>query len=152
MTSTSSLSSFGTSISAYNFECFLQVYLVTNDPLHAGHVQGTYRSAINYRIAQLIATNVFVMVTVWRENAAVVYIERAFETKMSVTLSKEQAAVLLPLLPNLAGLVAAAQPAVTANSDGVHQQEPSYSVSEMFEKKKKNTRSTFAQNYLLVSP
>ena len=91
------------------------------------------------------------MVTVWRENAAVVYIERAFETKMSVTLSKEQAAVLLPLLPNLAGLVAAAQPAVTANSDGVHQQEPSYSVSEMFEKKKKNTRSTFAQNYLLVS-
>lgn len=90
------------------------------------------------------------MVTVWRESVTIVRIRRGFETKMSVTLSKEQAAVLLPLLPNLAGLVAAAQPG-TANGGGVQQQEPSYSISEMFEKKKKNTRSTFAQNYLLVS-
>ena len=66
---------------------------------------------------------------------------------MSVTLTKEQAAILLPLLPNLAGLVTAAQPEETAKGG----EEPSYSISEMFEKKKKNSRSTIAQNYLLVS-
>ena len=70
---------------------------------------------------------------------------------MSVTLTKEQAAILLPLLPNLAELVTAAQPEETVKGGEAQQEEPSYSISEMFEMKKKNTRSTIAQNYLLVS-
>lgn len=68
---------------------------------------------------------------------------------MLVTLMKEQAVMLLPLLPKLAGF-ATTQPD-TMNGDEYLQQEASYSISDMFTKKKKNARSTTAQNYLLVS-
>ena len=65
---------------------------------------------------------------------------------MSVTLTKEQALILLPLLPNLAGLVTSQQGAT--NGDECTQPEALYSVSDKFVK---NSCSTAAQNYLLVS-
>ena len=61
---------------------------------------------------------------------------------MSVTLTKEQAEILLPLLPTLASRPQPAQSEVEVV--------PRYSVDEMFVKKK-NSRCTPAQNYLLVS-
>ena len=90
----------------------------------------------------------FVMVTTWRENVAAGRIER----KMAVTLTKEQASMLLPLLPNLAGLIASQtlSKAATTNSGEYTQSEALYSISDMFSKKK-NSCSTAAQNYLLVS-
>ena len=91
----------------------------------------------------------FVMVTTWRENVAAGHIER----KMAVTLTKEQASMLLPLLPNLAGLIASqtSSKAATTNGGEYTQSEALYSISDMFSKKKKNSCSTAAQNYLLVS-
>ena len=77
-----------------------------------------------------------------------------------VTLSKEQAAILLPLLPSLAGTLAQpeAQPEAQKslssapstdvdNVEGIQQ----YTNAEMFTRKRKNARSTSAQNHLLVS-
>ena len=61
---------------------------------------------------------------------------------MSVTLTKEQAAMLLPLLT---------QTVSAGESSGGAEEGPNYSIAEMFTKKKKNTRCTPAQNYLLVS-
>ena len=88
------------------------------------------------------------MVTAWRENIAAGHF-----SKMAVTLMKEQASMLPPLLPNLAGLIASQtsfKTATTANSDQCTQPEALYSISDMF-LKKKNSCSTAAQNYLLVS-
>lgn len=57
---------------------------------------------------------------------------------ISLTLTKEQAALLLPLLPSFQ------QPTLVS--------EPGkFSVQEMFTKKKKNTKGTGAQNYIHVS-
>ena len=63
-----------------------------------------------------------------------------------VTLTKEQAALLLPLLPSL---VASATPP----KHGIQEDsgEGGYTITQMFEKKSKNSKSTRAQNYLLVS-
>lgn len=69
-------------------------------------------------------------------------------------LSKEQAAILLPLLPSLAetlvkpARVQASQPSTpleTPLSDSVQ-----YTNTDMFTRKKKNEHSTAAQNHLLV--
>ena len=89
----------------------------------------------------------FVMVTTWRENVAAGRIEQ----KMAVTLTKEQASMLLPLLPNLAVLIASqtSSKAATTNGGECTQSEALYSISDMFSKK--NSCSTAAQNYLLVS-
>ena len=59
-------------------------------------------------------------------------------------LSKEQAAILLPLLPT-----ALAHSSKETNSSAIDGAE--YSTEEMFKKKKRNGKSTPAQNYLLVS-
>ena len=73
----------------------------------------------------------------------------------SVTLSKEQAAILLPLLPSLAETLArpvqaqASQPPTP--SETPLSDSPEYTNAEMFTRKKKNERSTAAQNHLLVS-
>ena len=77
----------------------------------------------------------------------------------TVTLSKEQAAILLPLLPSLAESLAQpeAQPQaqkslLSAPSPDVNNVEGAqYTNAEMFTRKKKNARSTSAQNHLLVS-
>ena len=59
----------------------------------------------------------------------------------NLTLTKEQASALLPLLPSLL----AKEPAE------VSENQESFSIEAMLEKKAKNTASTRAQNYLLVS-
>ena len=68
-----------------------------------------------------------------------------------LTLSKEQAALLLPLLPaalaQSSSAALASQDATRPVTDGISQ----YTNAEMFMKKKKNSKSTPAQNYLLVS-
>jgi len=73
----------------------------------------------------------------------------------TVTLSKEQAAILLPLLPSLAESLAQpeAQKSLSpAPSPDVNNVEGAqYTNAEMFTRKKKNARSTSAQNHLLVS-
>ena len=68
-----------------------------------------------------------------------------------LTLSKEEAAILLPLLPAAIAQSSSAsrvlQDVTHSATDGV----PQYKNEEMFMKKKKNPKSTAAQNYLLVS-
>ena len=68
-----------------------------------------------------------------------------------LTLSKKQAAILLPLLPAAIAQSSSAshvsQDVTHSATDGV----PQYTNEEMFTKKKKNSKSTAAQNYLLVS-
>lgn len=61
-----------------------------------------------------------------------------------LTLTPEQAAVLLPLLQQRLSL---------AESAPAHGKEeaPPFTVADMLRKKKKNARSTAAQNFLLVS-
>ena len=78
----------------------------------------------------------------------------------TVALSKEQAAILLPLLPTLAQSLAQSSP---SSAESLAQSSPpsndavencdtvAYTNTEMFSRKKKNTRSTAAQNHLLVS-
>ena len=65
---------------------------------------------------------------------------------MSFTLTKEQAEILLPLLPTLLS-----QPQQPQSAENEVEVAARYSVEEMFVKKKKNSRCTPAQNYLLVS-
>ena len=62
-------------------------------------------------------------------------------SEVTLSLSKEQAALLMPLLPAL-------QQSVVETSN---QSVDSYSIADMFSKKKKNSKSTPAQSYLLVS-
>jgi hypothetical protein len=66
------------------------------------------------------------------------------ERQLNLGLTKEQAEILLPLLPSL--VASAAPPEGTRTQD-----EERYTTSQMFEKKHKNSKSTRAQNYLLVS-
>lgn len=76
-------------------------------------------------------------------------------SSVSVILSREQAAILLPLLQTAAPSPSLPTPSVSElesvepptgeNSSG------NYTNAEMFLKKKKNSRSTAAQNYFLVS-
>ena len=65
---------------------------------------------------------------------------------MSISITQEQAAALLPLLPQLA--------AQLPTSTGVEQQtqegQDNFSAAEMLARKKKNTKGTPAQRYLLV--
>ena len=63
------------------------------------------------------------------------------------SITKEQAEILLPLLPTLLSQQRQSQ------SENEHQQleVARYSIDEMFVKKKKNSRCTPVQNYLLVS-
>ena len=74
-------------------------------------------------------------------------------TSSSVTLSKEQAAILLPLLPSLAETLAQPAQALPPSSVDVNEtsKETQYTNAEMFSRKRKNARSTAAQNHLLVS-
>ena len=77
----------------------------------------------------------------------------------SLTLSKEQVAVLLPLLPTIAETLAGNSTNLTPPTSSVSlfdapentTTETLYTNGEMFLRKKKNTRSTAAQNHLLVS-
>lgn len=68
-----------------------------------------------------------------------------------LTLSKEQAALLLPLLPAAIAqsslALRASQDVTYPATDGV----PQYTIAEMFTKKGKNSKSTAVQNHLLVS-
>jgi len=61
-----------------------------------------------------------------------------------LTLSKEQAAILLPLLPT--ALAHSSKETTSSAGDAAE-----YSIEEMLKKKKRNGKSTPAQNYLLVS-
>ncbi len=64
----------------------------------------------------------------------------------SLTLTREQAAVLLPLLqPRLQDSTSSPAPA-TEDVEALP-----FTVADMLRKKKKNARSTAAQNFLLVS-
>jgi len=72
-------------------------------------------------------------------NRTAAAVEELVLGRMAITLTKEQAAQLIPLLSR----------AVEENSD-LSEEGPNYTIAEMFEKKK-NTRSTPAQIYLLVS-
>ena len=75
----------------------------------------------------------------------------------TVTLSKEQAAILLPLLPTLAKTLARPLPAQASKPSTPSETETSlsdsaqYTNAKMFTRKKKNECSTAAQNHLLVS-
>ena len=90
----------------YNFECFRRVYLVTNNPLHVGHIQGTYRSAINCNATvTATTTNAFNCHGYYLEGKHYSCAYSGSKQKKLVTLTKEQAAILLPLLPNLAGII-----------------------------------------------
>ena len=71
------------------------------------------------------------------------------EMAEGLTLSKEQAAILLALLP--AALAQSSSSTSFASKDAVTDGVRQYSNEEMFARKKKNTKSTPAQNYLLVS-
>lgn len=80
----------------------------------------------------------------------------AAEVEMSsVTLSKEQVVILLPLLPtlaeNLAGSSSPTLPSTSMIPPVENSEEILYTNAELFSRKKKNTRSTAAQNHLLVS-
>ena len=76
----------------------------------------------------------------------------------SLTLSKEQVAVLLPLLPTIAETLAGNSTNLTLPTSSVSSfdapenttTETLYTNGEMFSRKK-NTHSTAAQNHLLVS-
>ena len=57
-----------------------------------------------------------------------------------VTLTKEQVGILHPLLQ-----------INTLSSDEPAEEKVLFTTSSMFERKKKNSKSTAAQNYLLVS-
>ena len=63
---------------------------------------------------------------------------------INVSLSKEQTALLLPLLPQLAAQALPSATASEADSD-----KPSYTIAEMFARTK-NTRSTPVQHFLKV--
>ena len=68
---------------------------------------------------------------------------------MSVTLTKEQVATLVPMIPSLAEMVqSTAEDEGDCNDD--LNAEPDYTISEMFTKKR-NARCTPAQNFQLVS-
>ena len=54
------------------------------------------------------------MFTAWRENITA----GCIEWKMAITLTKEQASMLLPLLPNLAGLIASQTWSKAATTNG----------------------------------
>ena len=79
------------------------------------------------------------------------YLRSAAAAKVAVnmSMSKEQAAMLLPILSNLA------QPSFQAATQEERasqvEVECKYTIAEMFAKKKKNSKATSAQNYLLVS-
>lgn len=71
---------------------------------------------------------------------------------MAISITQEQAAALLPLLPHLVAQVPA--PAGNARSGEEQTSEnmkEMFSAAEMLTRKKKNTASTSAQRYLLVS-
>lgn len=61
--------------------------------------------------------------------------------KDEVTLTKEQAEILLPLLPKIQKQL---------NDSGDSSSTERFSIEEMFEKKKKNSKASAAQIYLLV--
>ena len=75
----------------------------------------------------------------------------------AVTLSMEQAAILLPLLPTLAKTLArllpaqASEPSTPSETETSLSDSAQYTNAEMFTRKKKNQPSTAAQNHLLVS-
>jgi len=64
---------------------------------------------------------------------------------INVSLSKEQAALLLPLIPKLA-----AQASPSAATSEAVSDKPCYAIAEMFARTKKSTRSTPAQLFLKV--
>ena len=66
---------------------------------------------------------------------------------MSISITQEQAAVLLPLLPRLVAQV----PAPTDGTCSEEQMPGKMTTSEMLTTKKKNSKATAAQRYLLVS-
>ena len=73
----------------------------------------------------------------------------------SVTLSSEQAAILMPVLQQLsaptAPTIQLGSNEATVSGSATGADGPSFTIQELFEKKKKNTKSTLAQNFLLVS-
>lgn len=68
------------------------------------------------------------------------------ERLQQLNLTKEQAEILLPLLPSLVASMAPLQLGEATQDDGGE-----YTTSQMFAKKGKNSKSTRVQNYLLVS-
>jgi len=64
---------------------------------------------------------------------------------INVSLSNEQATLLLPLIPKLA-----AQALLSATTSGTVSDKPQYAIAEVFARTKKSTRSTPAQLFLKV--
>ena len=78
-------------------------------------------------------------------------LERAMSSVLE-TLSNEQLAALLPLLPALANYSQTLSATETAKSSGSESESSrNFTNEEMFARKKKSTCSTAAQTYLLVS-
>jgi len=65
---------------------------------------------------------------------------------INISLSKEQAALLLLLIPKLTAL---ASPSVTTS--GAVSDKPCYTIAEMFERTKKSTRLALPEGTLLCS-
>ena len=65
---------------------------------------------------------------------------------MSISITQEQAAALLPLLPQLAAQL----PTPTGVEQQTQEGQDNFSAVEMLARKKKNTKGTPAQRYLLV--
>lgn len=70
----------------------------------------------------------------------------ALQAVMTVQLSVEQAALLLPLLRQVA------QPPSIKDTETVAPTPRAYETTAMFAKKRKNTKATDEQKFLLVSP
>ena len=66
---------------------------------------------------------------------------------MSISITQEQAAALLPLLPHLVAQV----PTPTGNEQAQERAQENFSTVEMLATKKKNSKATSAQRYLLVN-
>ena len=71
---------------------------------------------------------------------------------MAISITQEQAAALLPLLPHLVAQVPApAGSTQSSEEQTLENMKEIFSAAEMLTRKKKNTKSTSAQRYLLVS-
>lgn len=71
---------------------------------------------------------------------------------MAISITQEQAAALLPLLPHLVAQVPAPAGSTRSSEEQMlENMKEIFSAAEMLTRKKKNTKSTSAQRYLLVS-